>query len=219
MKSFAQEAPPSFTIPSGKAFPRAPASRELFYLEADLPDVDANMHVTNPWYARGAYFYTGLNWQRLTDGGREIKSALIPSVLFEVESIGNPMLQPSANDGFKLATLLIRPSHRKAKFSGTMSAWVDVSKNAHVWFSVFRDKKLIGVALEFVQAGCPRTVSLSFVDCPFIPTHAEAEYVLTMNSDVTKSIGFDFGMVYVNRSRLYTFDGVSQTAFTLSENT
>lgn len=216
MKSFAQEAAPSFTVPSGKEFPRAPAPRELFYLERDLDDVDENNHVINPWFARGAYMYDGLKWQRLTDGGRQITTSMIPSSVLEIERIGNPTADLATMSGKRLASQTIRTSHRKAKISGTASIWVDVSKSAHVWITVYRGKKPVGVVLEYVEADRPRTISLSFVDSPF--ELAQIQYVLMLNSDVLHS-GKEPGLVYVNRSRNYHFEGMSRTAFTLSENT
>jgi hypothetical protein len=207
MKTFSEDTK-SLVIPSGHKMPRAPRAHELFSLEADLPDKDANQNLITPWFSRGTYVFDGLNWEKLNDTKRQTKSAMIAANMFEVETTSS-IDACQHNEGELLATVTIDPSNRKAVISGTGSVWVDCSMSANVWLSVFRGHTLVGHGLTFAERKSARSVAVSFCDMPM--TGEPLTYQLRVHTDTKCEL-------YINRSTRMPFNGGASSAFIVMEN-
>jgi len=214
MKSYGTYNPPEtvglefirMAVPSGRVMPRAPVPGELFNLEVDMPEPTTPV----PWYCRGTYAFDGISWKRLNDGSRQRKSALIGSRDIEVERATSTANPPAATSGYAISTVLITPSNRKACISGSATLWVDHTKSGHVWVACYRGTVLVGLVAEYITAGQPRTLGISFMDHP--GTIVEQLYTLKIDTD---SVGF----LHVNQCTKFVFDGMSATALTVTENT
>lgn len=213
MKSFGTYRPPEtvgiefqrLATPRGKQLPHAPVVGELYTLEADMPKPVNG----TPWYLKGTYVFSGFLWHRLSDPERQRKATPIGSRNIEFQRPGAVGVAPKFNDGQQIAAATITPSNKQASFSGTASLWLDHSVGGNVWLSVFRNKQLVGLTLDYIEPHRPRTVSLSFLDHP---ASADKQlYTLTINTDAPS-------FVYINQSIKFGFDGISQTAFIVAEN-
>jgi hypothetical protein len=201
---------PRFVLPVGRRFPHAPLPGEIFHLEYDMP-------VTNtatPWFGRGTYTFDGLNWNKLNDGGRQRRAVPIGAVELDLtdpdrkpDRFDDP---PTVKGGTELVTVDIQPSTIKSTFSGSGSLWVDVAKSAHVWATIFRDGELVSTSAVWVNARQPATLALSFFDVP--GATEPLLYSLRLYSDKAERI-------FVNQCHSFTFDGTSQTALIVAENT
>jgi hypothetical protein len=212
MKSYGTYKPPEtvgiefqrLAIPRGNELPRAPVAGELFYLETEMQD--KNMR---PSFFRGLYMSTGFGWSSIGEQIAKRRSAPIGAQIFEVEVPAVVKDTPTSNDGFHLATVSLTPSNKRTQVSGTASFWASTDRDGYVLVSVFRGKKLVGLTVDFLFAGKPGTVSLSFMDSP--ASHEEQTYSLRVTTTAT-------GFLYVNQSKLFDYDGLSQTAFIVYEN-
>lgn len=213
MKSFSSDSRPETAglefarlgTPTGKYFHHAPAVGELFTIDDEVPEPING----SPWYPRGTYVFTGLEWLRLSDSGRKRRSAPIGSQNFEIDRPGTTKNIPRKGDGQLLASITTGASTKRARFSGSASCWVDLSVSGHIWLSVFQNTKLVAVAAEYIEAGKPRTVSISFLDNP--GSTEKLLFTLRINTDVA-------GFLFVNQCDKFLFDGVSQTAFIVAED-
>ncbi len=213
MKSFGTYVPPEtvglqftrLSTPKGREMPRAPVTGELFTMEADAPEPINN----SPWYLKGTYVFSGIQWVRLSDALRRRQSQTIGAQKIEVETAGSMSSKPAWNSGYALSAISIQPSNQRAFISGAASAWFDVAKSGYVWLSVFRESQLVGFVVEFVDANKPRTISLTFTDLP--AARKPVTYTLKANTD-------QLGYLYVNQCSQFSFDGASQTAFTIAED-
>jgi hypothetical protein len=192
-------------IPHGSVLPRAPIAGELFLLEVDMPEpLDAS-----PWYHRGLYMSTGFGWTPLAAQLSKQKSCAIGAQTHEVEVLGTLKDVPRASDGFNLAAVAITPASKRTLVSGVGTFWVSLDADGYVIVSVFRGQKFVGLTVDSLKAGDARTITMSFMDAP---NSAEQQvYSLRVNSTVK-------GNLHVNCHDKFNFDGMSQTAFIVSEN-
>lgn len=212
MKSFGTYTPPEtvgleferLAVPCGKTLPRAPIAGEMFYLEVEMPG--ENMR---PSYHRGLYMSTGFGWSPIGDQLSKKRSTVIGSQILEVEAAANITKAPTMKDGFHLASLVITPSNNRTTISGSASLWVSIDQSGYVVSSVFRGSKIVGIVVDFVEAGKPRTISLTFTDSP--GSNSEQVYSVRITTTAT-------GFLYVNQCKLFDYDGISQTAFLVQEN-
>lgn len=213
MKSFGTYVPPEtvglefnrLATPRGREMPRAPIPGELFTMEVDPPEPINN----SPWYLKGTYVFNGVQWVRLSETLRRRQSQAIGAQKIEIEVAGSTATAPGAKSGYSLAAITVQPSNQRAFISGTAGVWVDVAKSGYVWLSVFRDGFRAGFVAEFVEANKPRTMSLTFVDLP--NSRKPVTYTLRADTD-------QLGYLYVNQCSKFSFDGMSQTAFTVAED-
>jgi len=212
MKSFGEYVPKEtvgigftrFAFPRGRELPRAPVPGEMFFLDADIDG-----KVDRLSFERGLYVSSGYDWVPYSETFAKRKAMPIGSQLIEVEIPGNMKRLPNMNEGFKLAEVVIRPEFRRTTISGTASFWCSTDVDATIVTSVWRGDKLITFAFEQLDAKKPKTVSISFLDGPTSTTNQV--YTLKANTSVT-------GALYVNQSKQFIFDGLSQTAFIVAEN-
>jgi hypothetical protein len=193
-------------IPHGEEFPQYPISGEMFRLTKD----EADSTVVKKWHPNGVYVYSKPSWIRMNDSGRERKVGAIGAQEVLIENAIDGVEQPSMADGVVLARIAILPSNRKASFSGTMSIWVGSEVDTEVALCVFRDQSIVGLTAQTVKAGESQTMSLTFLDFPF--TKFEQTYTVRVFATTV-------GELMVNKSSRLGFDGVSQTAFIVEENT
>ena len=213
MKSFGTYNPPELmglefirlATPSGREMPRSPIPGEMFTMVADPPQPQNN----SPWYLKGTYVFNGISWVRLSDGLRRRLAQPIGSQKIEFEEAGNMEELPTGKSGHLLAATVIQASSQRGSFSGTASLWVDVTQSGYVWLAVFRTAKLIGLTIDFIDAGKPRTISTTFMDLP--ASTKPQTYELRTGTDFA-------GFLYVNQCAKFKFDGISQTAFIIEEN-
>lgn len=218
MKSLGTYSPPEtvglqfirLATPFGRELPRAPVPGELFTLEADMPEPK----VPTPWFPRGMYAFNGTSWQKVSDAARQRKTAPIGSQKITVEEAGKlGDVPPPIEQGYGLTAISIVPSNRKAAVSGTASFWVDLTaspaKGGYVWVSIYRGKKLVSIAVEWIDCSKPKTMSMSFLDLPGVVT--PVAYEMKIDTDV-------IGTIYVNQCSRFTLDGMAQTAFTVAED-
>lgn len=218
MKSYGTYNPPEtvalefkrMAVPTVRELPRAPVPGEMVNLEVDMP-MPTN---SAPWMSRGTYAFDGSKWNRLNDGGRQRRSGLIGSQEFEIENVGSALVLPTVTDGYNISTAHIMPSNQKATITGTATMWLDavtldMTGSGYVWLSVFRNKMLVTVTLEYIEVGKPRSVALSFVDIP--GDNKEQTYTIRIDTDLK-------GYLYINKSDRFTFEGISHTAFIVAEN-
>jgi hypothetical protein len=211
MKSYGSYTPPEtvglnfqrFGIPHGKSMPRAPVTGELFLLEADLPAG------SRPWYASGVYVFNGFDWVRI-DNPRARHSAPIGAQKYEVEKPVDVTLIPKINTGIQLANLSIIPSCRRGSISGTAIFTVEHEQDCQMLTTVFRDKKPVGFVVSELQSYKSQHICLSFLDDP--ATRSPVPYTLEIALSKT-------GFVEINQTTTHTYDGFSQTAFIIEENT
>jgi hypothetical protein len=212
MKSYGSYAPPEsvgiefqrLSIPRGLELPRAPVAGELFFLEAEMQDKNGR-----PSYMRGLYMSNGVCWSLFSDHLAKRKSAPIGSQLFEVEVPAVVKNTPTSNDGFVLATTVLTPTNKRSQVSGTGTFWASTDRDGYVIVSVFRGTKLVGLTVDFLFAGKPGTISMSFMDSPC--SHEQQTYTLRVSTTAA-------GFLYVNQNKLFDYDGLSQTAFIVYEN-
>lgn len=214
MKSFGTYNPPEtvglefvrLATPSGNALPRSPIPGELFTMNVDAPDPMNG----SPWYLKGTYVFDGVSWVRISDGKRRRLSQPIGAQKIEFEVPGFIADDtPSSTSGVDLATIQTQPSNQRASLSGHTSMWVDLSSNGHVWLMVFRDRTLVGMTVDYIESGKPRTISLTFKDQP--SSKKQQLYTLKVNTDLK-------GNVFVNSSTKFKLGGISQTAFIIEED-
>lgn len=210
MKSYATQVETSdfrrLILPSGPKLFHAPLPGEIYHLEVDMPD---NNRV-DKWYGKGTYVFDGIYWNRVSATLIERKANVIGANEIEVEVAGKTLEPPQSTHGFAICDVRIKPSNRKAAFSGSATLWVDHSVGGHVWVAIFRGTFLAALAVEHIDAGKPRSLSVSFYDLPFASD--EQTYTLRVNTDVV-------GNVFINKCAKFTFDGAAQTAFIVAENT
>lgn len=192
-------------MPSGPALPRAPVPGELFHLDIDMQPVDPLL----PWYSKGSYMYSGQRWLMLNDTGKQRSASPIGAMTFEVEVVSNPKEKPSSSQGFPIVTCYVSPTNPKATFSGQASLWVHHSKPAHIWLVLFRKDKIASIAVQYVQAGQPQCMSLTFYDIP--NSYEDQMYSLRAYTDQT-------GMLGINSCTKFSFDGVPETALIIEQN-
>jgi len=194
-------------IPAGGTFPRAPLIGELFFLSCDMP---ADTNPLLPWYSRGTYAFGGVVWEKLSDVPRARKVGIIGAREVENEvpvKLGTP---PSLREGTEIVTVAVRPTNRRATFSGTATMWLNTRSAGTVWVAVFNKLKLCALAAQYVEPDKSASLNVSFYDAP--STHEEQTYSLRVYSDVKN-------VFFINRGDLAHFDGVAQTAFIVEENT
>jgi len=163
-----------------------------------------------PWFSKGTYTFNGQKWDKLNDILRQRKTGIIGAQTIEIEKASSVKNTPTSRTGFQISFVEIIPSNQKSNFSGFAAFWVDIAKSGYVWAGIFRDDILVGLVAEYVEAGRPHTMSISFFD---LPAWAEQlKYVLRV---YTESIGD----LYINKCNMFAFDGSSQTAFIVAENT
>jgi hypothetical protein len=176
----------------------------MFFLDADIDG-----KVDRLSFERGLYVSSGYDWMPYSETFAKRKAVPIGSQLIEVEVPGNMKRLPNMNEGFKLAEAVIRPEFRRNSISGTGSFWCSTDVDATIVISVWRADKLVTFAFEQLDAKKPKTVSISFLDAPAATTNQV--YTLKANTNVT-------GALYVNQSKQFVFDALSQTAFVVAEN-
>jgi hypothetical protein len=202
-------------IPNGPQLPTRPVVGEVFRLTVDMPE----SHSASPWYPAGIYIYNWGAWERLADNNRQRKSGIIGSQPVEIEDPVKPLVPPTYNQGIQLTHVSMRPSNRKAVFSGTASVWVESKIDCQVLLCVWRNNKLIAITAELLKKGHPRTLGITFMDIPFthitndLPGNATAEYTLRLCADTKADI-------FINRGEdQFIYDEVSPaTAFIVEEN-
>jgi hypothetical protein len=192
-------------IPVGREMPHAPAIGETFHLDVDMPEPTG----PEPWYPRGTYTYNGSIWTRLNMGGAPRKVTAIGSQEVEIERKGQTQDVPQMNQGYEIASVSIRPTHRRATFSGVATLWVDSSVEANAWIAIFRETKLVGLAATFLAPGKTASLSLTFVDIP--ATAQPVTYTARVNMDKV-------GTLLINQSSTLSFDGAAQTTLIVAEN-
>lgn len=213
MKSFAASevvGHQRLVIPSGRVMPRAPQQGEIFNLEIDFPQT---FDPLLPWYPRGAYVFSGTGWIRLSDHPRDRKAGIISAQ--EVENANAPKMgtMPTSRTGHLLSEVTVVPTFPRASFSGNATMWVDARTNGNIWLAAFRCDgpcPLVGLTSTYVIAGQPMNLSLTFYDRPI--DLKKVMYSLRIYSDIKDAF-------LVNRGFRYAFDGASQTAFIVEENT
>lgn len=199
------------SVPTGRALPHSPVPGEMFVLELDMEET----HTMTPWYSKGVYVFDGIHWNKLNDSGRQRKASVIGAQMLEVDhptrrvGMMMDMPAPSRKDGFDLCAAALVTSNIRASVSGTASFWVDSSLAANLCISVFRDDKLVALAVEMVEPNKPRTVSISFNDVP--RSIHQLLYTLKVSCDSVCHL-------YINKSDRMSFDGICQTAFIVEEN-
>jgi hypothetical protein len=152
--------------------------------------------------------YNGLPWTRISDSGRQRRAAVIGAQNIEIEVPQSRAYTPMFSQGFELAHVKVTPSNRKAGFSGSATLWGDCDVDCHVFVTIFRGKKLVGLSAEHLTANMPRILTASFYDLP--GTREDQLYSVRVNTD---KVGF----LNVNQCKNFGFDGVSQTAFEVAE--
>ncbi len=203
MKTYGE--PIRVVMPSGNMLPRAPVPGEVYHLDVNMPLGDPLL----PWYPKGAYVWNGQNWMQLNGTGQKRAAAPIGARMYEVEIESSPKDRPTRTRGFPVAELVITPTHPKATISGQASMWVHHSKPAHVWLVLFRKDKIASIVVQFVDAGKPTNMSLTFYDIP--NSHEDQQYSLRIYTDV-------LGMLGVNSCTKFAFDGLPETAFIVEQN-
>lgn len=192
-------------MPSGAVLPRAPVPGELFHLDVNMPIGDPLL----PWYSRGSYLYNGQRWLMLNDTGKQRSAVTIGAMSFEVENVTSSKERPSQSQGFSVAELYITPTNQKATFSGQVSIWVNHSKPAHIWLVLFRKDRIASIAVQYVQGNQPQSMSLTFYDIP--NSYEDQQYSLRVYTD-------QVGMLGVNQSAKFSFDGLPETALIVEQN-
>ena len=183
--------------------PRAPVAGELFPLQADLPNG------SRPWFSAGVYVSNGLEWVRI-DNPRARHSAPIGAQKYEVEKAVDVTLLPKINTGIQLANLSIIPSSRRGAISGSAMFTVEHEKDCFMLTTVFRDKKPVGFTVSQLESYKSQHICLSFLDDP--GTRSSVPYTLEI------AVGAA-GFIEINQTATHTYDGFSQTAFVIEENT
>lgn len=211
MKSYATTETTNFsrvTIPFGKKLPHAPQAGEVFFLTQSMEE----HHTMQPWHPRGVYVHDGMVWQPMVEPRRMRCSAPIGSQDIEFENSRVKLTdQPVLSKGHELAQVSLQPTNIRASLSGTATMWLDATAASHVWAVLWRGNTIIGLGMQFVEPLKPTTLAMTFHDTP--RSEANLTYSLRLYSDLRT------GTVYVNRGTNVTFDGVSQTALILEENT
>lgn len=199
-------------IPNGREFPLAPVTGELFYLTIET----APHNTMNPSYVRGAYFFNGVEWQKLNDTPRGRRATIIGAQEHEIEKLRKGYkvtMAPLFDDGVEIASVTIKPTSKRSTFSGSCSMWLDsLEPQRRVWAAVWRagENRLAGLSLQTVKHDEPTSLSFTFFDAP--NSDQEQLYVLKMYTDTV-------GTFFINRGFSVSFDAVGQTAFTVEENT
>lgn len=183
--------------------PHAPTHGELFVLEFDLPTN------TRPWFSAGAYVYNGFEWVRL-DHRRERQAAPIGAQKVEIEERIDVTQLPVAGTGLKLAAVGLTPSTRHGGISGMASFTVEHEKNCHALTTVFRNNRPIGFVVSTLEAMKSQHITVTFADYP----NSKEPAVYTLELTVGAA-----GHINVNQTDSHTYDGYSQTAFIVEENT
>lgn len=214
MKSFGTYTPPEtvglefirLATPHGSTMPRSPIPGELYTMEVDGPDPRNG----SQWFIKGTYVFSGTAWVRLSDGKRRRISQLIGAQKIEIEE---PQViaddPPASTTGEEIAAIATQPSSQRASISGSASMWVDTNSSGHVWLMVFRGTTLVSLTLDYIEAGKPRTISLSFKDMP--SSSKQQVYTLKINAESP-------GYLFVNCSTKFKLGGASQTAFIIDED-
>lgn len=212
MKSFGQYVPKEsvgigftrFAFPRGRELPRSPVPGEMFFLDADIDG-----KVDRLSFERGLYISTGYDWTPYSETFAKRKAVPIGSQMIEVEVPGNMKRLPNSREGFSIAEAVIRPEFKKTTISGTGSFWCGSDADATIVVTVWRADKLVSFAFEELSAKKPKTISISFLDNPSATMNQI--YTLKINTNMT-------GALYINQSKQFVFDGMSQTAFIVAEN-
>ena len=202
------------SLPHGTALPRNPQQGEIFWLTAD----EKQTNTVTPWHPRGVYYFNYGTWFQLNHDGRQTKSSLIGSQLVEVEKAIRLLEQPTYGHGTTLTSVVINPSNARAGIAGMASLWLEPQVDAQVVLTAWRDRRMVGMAVDYVQAMRPRTMSLSFYDLPLsgyagvVTQDTKVIYELQLTADKVTSIA-------VNRGHdQFVYDEVAgQTAFTVRE--
>ena len=214
MKSFGTYNPPEtvglefvrLATPHGNVMPRSAVPGELFTMDVDAPDPMNG----SPWYLKGTYVFDGVSWMRISDGKRRRLSQPIGAQKIEFEEPGFIADDaPQSTSGVELATIPVQLSSQRASMSGHATMWMDASVSGHIWLMVFRGPTLVGMTVDYIETGKPRTISLSFKDQP--SSKKQQLYTLRMNTDLK-------GNVFVNSSTKFKLGGISQTAFIIEED-
>lgn len=193
--------------PASREFPPNPKENELYYLFADKHESKEN--VNQPWFPRGLYVFNGWKWLPVQETILPRKTAVIGSQIIEVEQAGSYQELPKPTDGYQLASLQMKLWHRTAPVSGNASFWIDATKDGNVWATIWNGDRLAGLTVQYVECRKPRTFNISFFHSP--KTTATLDYILKIDCDFA-------GELYINRGIQVKFDGASQTAFEVAEN-
>lgn len=183
----------------------AAAPGQLLHLDRD----EANPSQNRPWYSRGTYVFNGFSWTKLGESERQRKAEVIGSQSHEVT---NPSLTdrlPNAGQGFHLASVTLQPTNKRATISGMATVWLDHVKPSNGWIAVFRDSRMVGMSLTYLEPGKARSVAVSFYDLP--SSQGPVTYILKAYTDSA-------GVFCVNQANKFTFDGAPSTAFIVEEN-
>lgn len=212
MKSFGTYTPPEqlgvefkrLAVPHGNTLPRSPVTGELFFLESEMQNKSSQ-----PSSHRGLYMSTGFGWTPFNDFIAKRRSAVIGSQNFEIVKPTHQANKPTVKSGFKIASVMMKPSNSRAPVSGVASFWASTDQDAFVITSVFRGAVLVGLTADFLFAEKPSTITITFQDCP--NSLDEQEYSVRVDTTAT-----DF--LFVNQCGKFNYDGFSQTAFIVYEN-
>ena len=93
--------------------------------------------------------------------------------------------------------------------SGQASVWVNHSSSAHIWLVLFRKDRIASIVVQHVEANKPQSMSLTFFDIPH--SREDQQYSLRVYTD-------ELGMLGVNQSTKFSFDGLPETALIVEQN-
>ncbi len=178
---------------------------QLLHLDRDEPNPSQN----RPWFSRGTYSFNGYTWTKLGESERQRKAEIIGSQAIEVALPQRTDRVPGHMQGYQLALASLQPTNKRATVSGTAAAWLDHNKACNAWIAVFRDSRMVGMALTYLEPGKSQSVSLTFYDLP--ASQGPVTYVLRAFTDAS-------GLFCINQANKFTFDGAASTAFIIEEN-
>lgn len=193
-----------FAYPRGNTLPRAPVPGEMFYL---TQKIDGG-HERTSWEP-GLYISSGYDWQLFGEQFAKRKTAPIGSQAVDVEVPGNMKRLPKFSEGFVISEVAIKPTTKLTSIAGTASFWTCADKDATLLVTVWRGNELVSFTFDELQAKKLRTIGVSFYDGPQSNQHTV--YTLKVNINVPTAL-------YINQAKQLVFDGMSQTAFIVSEN-